>query len=165
MSTRVLVVYHSIKGPVQAAAIAIADGARSVEGAQVEVKPIEETAVEDILKVDGVAFGSIKYYGSISPPLAELFRELYGRREELKYKVGVAFTGSPNNYGGQDHVMQVLIYSMLDACGMIVAGNHSPIENFIGGFIASDPMDERSRSANLDLGRRLAEVAGRLRRG
>ena len=52
---------------------------------------------------------------------------------------------------------------MLDACGMIVAGNHSPVENFVGGFIASDPIDEKARSANRAPGHRLARVAARLK--
>jgi multimeric flavodoxin WrbA len=163
--TRILVVYHSIKGPVEQVAREIAVGAETVSDTVVEVKSILDTTVTHVLEADGVAFGCMKFYGSLTPEMTSLFEKLYPLRDRLKYTVGTAFSGSPNQYGGQEQAIELLVYAMLNACNMIVVGEDTREAGFIGGYVASQPMDDTARRVNRGLGRRLADVAERMRSG
>jgi NAD(P)H dehydrogenase (quinone) len=50
---KVLVLYHSTRGHVEAMAAAVADGARSVEGAKVDVRRVPELVPEEVAKKSG----------------------------------------------------------------------------------------------------------------
>src|SRR5690349_20560014 len=50
---RVLVLYHSTRGHVEALAQAEADGARSVSGTTVDIKRVPETVPEDVARKAG----------------------------------------------------------------------------------------------------------------
>ena len=163
--TRILVIYHSIKGPVAQVAQEIAIGAREVAGTEAVVKSVQEVTDDDVLSADGIAFGCMKFYGSLTPEMTSLFERLYPLHEKLKYKVGAAFSGSPSQYGGQEQVMELLIFSMINTCNMIAVGGEVRDMGFIGGYIASQPMDEVAKRVNRGVGRRLALVARRLQNG
>jgi NAD(P)H dehydrogenase (quinone) len=161
--TNILIIYHSIKGNVKMVADEIAIGAKSLNNTNVKIKSVQEVTPEDILSADGIAFGCLKFYGSLSPEMSMLFEKLYPLRERLKYKVGTAFSGSPSQYGGQEQVMETLVYAMLNPLFMIVVGEDIRESGFIGGYIASEVMDEKAQRANRALGKRLAIVASMIK--
>ena len=161
---RILVIYHSIKGPVAQVAEEIAAGAGEVPGSDVTVESVHDVTDEDMLAADGIAFGCMKFYGSLTPEITALFERLYPLRDQMRYTAGVSFSGSPNQYGGQEQAMLTLTYAMLMA-NIIVLGDGAPEMGYIGGFIASQPMSDKAQRANRAIGRRLAEVAECLRQG
>jgi multimeric flavodoxin WrbA len=74
---KVLVVYHSQGGNTKKMAEAIADGARSLAGAEVELKPGLEATVDDFLSCDGIALGSPDYFSYIAGGLKDFFDRTY----------------------------------------------------------------------------------------
>ena len=70
---KVLVVYHSLGGNTRMMAQAIAEGARTVSGATVEVKTGLEAIAEDLLGCDAVALGSPDYFSYIAGGLKDFF--------------------------------------------------------------------------------------------
>ena len=55
---RILVLYHSTYGHIEAMAEAVAEGARSVEGAMVDIKRVPELAPEELARASGYGAGS-----------------------------------------------------------------------------------------------------------
>ena len=51
---RILVLYYSMYGHIEAMADAVAEGARRVEGVQVDIKRVAETMPEDAFKAAGI---------------------------------------------------------------------------------------------------------------
>ena len=51
--TKVLVLYHSTYGHIEAMAEAVAEGARSVEGVQVDIKRVPELVPEELARQSG----------------------------------------------------------------------------------------------------------------
>jgi NAD(P)H dehydrogenase (quinone) len=160
----ILILYHSITGNVKLVADEIAAGAHEVPGTQVLLKDAERVTDEDLCQADGIAFGSPKYYGSFSPPLTTLFERIFGLREHFYYKVGTAFTGSPTQYGGQEHVIDDLVHAMMQTGRMIVVGDALAETGFVGGYTVGVPDGKAKRLAQ-GLGKRLALVAGLLKKG
>ncbi len=60
---RVLILYYSRGGNVEALAKAVAQGVEKVEGATAELKRVDYATVEDLISCDAVAFGSPNYFG------------------------------------------------------------------------------------------------------
>jgi menaquinone-dependent protoporphyrinogen IX oxidase len=60
---KVLILYYSRTGNVEALARAVAEGVESIEGASAELKRVDFTTVYDLISCDAVAFGSPNYFG------------------------------------------------------------------------------------------------------
>ena len=95
---KVLVAYYSKSGNTKQIAEAIAEGAKSVKGVDVEIKKVEDINPKEAAEADGFAFGSPSYFSMISGPLLTLLTELYFVREKLAGKPMVAFA---TGIGGQ----------------------------------------------------------------
>src|SRR5208283_5694404 len=95
---KVLVGYYSKTGNTKQVAEAIAEGAKSVKGVNVEIKKVEDISAKEAVEADGFAFGSPSYFSMISGPLLTLLTELYFVREKLAGKPMVAFA---TGVGGQ----------------------------------------------------------------
>ena len=159
---RILVTYDSITGHVERLAGVIAEGARNVPGTEVILKKAEEVTDDDLVSADGIAFGSLKYYGSFGPGIGELFRRMYRMDHDFSQVVGAAFAGSTSAYGGQEHVIDDLIHGMLQAGKTIVVGNILGESGFVGGYTVGEPDETATRTAR-GLGERLARVAAVMR--
>lgn len=72
----VLVVYCSKTGNTQAAAEAVAEGARKT-GAGVTVKHAADTGSDDLIACDGVAFGSYDAFSYMGGELKDCFDRIY----------------------------------------------------------------------------------------
>ncbi len=95
---KVLVAYYSKSGNTKQVAEAIAEGAKSIKGVNVEIKNVTDITAKEAVEADGFAFGSPSYFSVMSGPLLTLLTELYFVREKLAGKPMVAFT---TGIGGQ----------------------------------------------------------------
>lgn len=77
MMPKVLVVYHSMSGNTRQMAEAVAEGARSVSGTDVEVKEGLEATIDDLLQCDGVALGSPDYFSDMAGGMKDFFDRTY----------------------------------------------------------------------------------------
>ena len=141
--TKVLILYYSTYGHVEAMANAAAEGARSVTGVEVTVKRVPETAPEAVAKAahfkldqaapiadpqelgdyDAIMIGTPTRYGRISSQMAAFLDQTGGLwfRDALVGKVGAAFTSTASQHGGQEMTLQSIITNLMHF-GMIIVG-------------------------------------------
>ena len=140
--TKVLILYYSTYGHIEAMAEAIAEGARQ-EGAQVDIKRVPETVPEDIARAnhfkldqaapiasvadleayDAIILGTGTRFDRLSSQMAAFLDQAGGlwARGALNGKVGAAFTASATQHGGQETTLFSLITNMLHF-GMTIIG-------------------------------------------
>lgn len=73
MAKKVLIVYHSQSGNTEAAAQAVAEGVRSVEGVEPVVKRAADATVDDLISCDAVCFGTPDYFSYMAGMLKDFF--------------------------------------------------------------------------------------------
>ena len=77
MGKKILVIYNSLSGNTKAAAEAIAEGAKEIEGVSVYVKNCYDTTIDDLLNCDGVALGSYDAFSYMGGGLKDFFDRVY----------------------------------------------------------------------------------------
>ena len=117
MATKVLVVYYSLHGHVEALARAVGTGAESVRNTEVrlrrvpdfgDTKPVERSVAEathdDVRWADGIAWGTPTRYGVMATPLKRFFDGMVDiwLKGELEDKPTGVFTSSASIHGGQE---------------------------------------------------------------
>jgi len=155
--SKILVIYYSKTGNTEEMAKLVGEGVRK-EGVAVEVKKIEDTKVDELLKADGIIIGSPTYYGSMAAPIKELLDESVKFHGELEGKVGGAFSSSANNGGGNETTIMDILKAFL-IHGMIIQGT-SQGDHY--GPVAIGAPDNRSKSQCKDFGRRVAKLVKKL---
>ncbi|HID96297.1 MAG TPA: flavodoxin family protein, partial [Candidatus Latescibacteria bacterium] len=55
---KLLIIYYSRSGNTEKMARLVSEGAKEVEGVDVEVKKVGETDIDDLLEADGIIVGS-----------------------------------------------------------------------------------------------------------
>ena len=140
---RILILYYSSYGHVETLAGAVAEGARSVEGAEVAVKRVRELVPDEVCRSAGIKLeqdapfadpGELGDYDAIivgAPTrfgnMAAQMRNFWDQtgplwvQNALVGKVGGAFTSTATQHGGQETTI-VSIHTTLMHHGMIVAG-------------------------------------------
>ncbi|MFN3668600.1 MAG: NAD(P)H:quinone oxidoreductase [Brevundimonas sp.] len=140
---RILVLYHSTYGHVETMAEAVAEGARSVEGATVDIRRVPElvpealakqsgykldqaapiATVDELAGYDAVIVGAGTRYGTAASQMRNFLDQTGGlwARGGLVGKVGSAFTSTATQHGGQETTLIGLIQTLLHH-GMLVAG-------------------------------------------
>lgn len=140
---KILVLYHSTYGHIEKMAEAVAEGARSVEGAVVDIKRVPELVPEDLARksgykldqaapiakpedlaeYDAVIIGAGTRYGTAASQMRNFLDQTGGiwMRGALVGKVGAAFTSTATQHGGQETTLIGLIQTLLHH-GMLVAG-------------------------------------------
>lgn len=89
---KVLVVYHSMSGNTRQMAEAVAEGVRSVSGAEVMIKQGLEATIDDLLECDGVALGSPDYFSDMAGGMKDFFdRTYYPAQDKVTGKPCVIF--------------------------------------------------------------------------
>ena len=154
----VLITYYSRSGNTQKMAEAVAEGARGVSGAKVEVRQVEDLTPDDLLEPDAIIMGSPVYYGTMAAELKKLIDESVKHHGKLVGKVGGAFASSGGPGGGNETTVLDILKAQL-VHGMIVQGD-SGGDHY--GPIAVGAPDERSRKECRKLGKRAAELAAKL---
>jgi NAD(P)H dehydrogenase (quinone) len=141
--TKVLVLYHSAYGHLERMAEAVAEGARGVDGVEVDIKRVPETApleiaraagfkldqaapiaeVADLGNYDAVIVGVGTRFGRIASQMAAFLDQAGGlwASGALNGKVGSAFVGTASQHGGQETTLFSVITNLLHF-GMVVVG-------------------------------------------
>jgi NAD(P)H dehydrogenase (quinone) len=147
MATKVQVIFYSMYGHLWKMADAVAEGARQVPGAQVELFQIAETLPADVLakmgatdakkafahipiadplrlaEADAIIIGSPTRFGSAAAQAQAFFDatgQLWGTGA-LIGKVGSVFTSTASQHGGQETTL-LSMYTFLLHQGLVVVG-------------------------------------------
>jgi NAD(P)H dehydrogenase (quinone) len=142
MMAKVLVLYYSSYGHVEAMAHAVADGARGA-GATVDVKRVPELVPEDVARgshfkldqaapiaapddlaaYDAIIVGTGTRFGRMSAQMANFWDQTGGlwMKGALVGKLGAAFTATASQHGGQETTLFSIITTLLHQ-GMLITG-------------------------------------------
>lgn len=141
--TKVLVLYYSSYGHIETMAQAVAEGARSVGGAEVHVKRVPELVPEDVAKAshfkldqsapvatpaeladyDAIIFGTPTRFGMMASQMKNFLDQTGGlwAQGKLIGKVGGVFTSTATQHGGQEGTL-LSFHTVLLHHGMLIAG-------------------------------------------
>jgi NAD(P)H dehydrogenase (quinone) len=139
---KVLVLYYSAYGHIEAMANAVAEGARAA-GAEVDTKRVPElmpleiaktshfkldqpapvAQVAELANYDAVVVGSGTRFGRMSSQMANFLDQAGGlwAKGALNGKVGAAFASTATQHGGQETTLFSIITNLLHF-GMVVVG-------------------------------------------
>ncbi|MBS7610027.1 NAD(P)H-dependent oxidoreductase [Candidatus Bathyarchaeota archaeon] len=157
---KVLVSFYSKGGNTEKMAKALAEGAKEVEGVEVELKRVEETGLEDLISADAIALGSPTYYGLLAAPVKRLLDESVKIHGKLEGKVGIAFTTSGGTATGAETTLLSILQAFL-VHGMIVQGDSK--DKHYGPAATGTPNAEDLRLCK-ERGRNIALLALKLSR-
>lgn len=157
--SKVLVLYYSTYGHIEAMAQAMAEGARSA-GATVDIKRVPETVPEEIAKhahfklnqeapiasvadlehYDAIIVGAPTRFGRMPSQLAAFFDQAGGlwARGALNGKVGGAFTSTATQHGGQEVTLFSIVTNLMHF-GMTIVGlpysfqGQTTLDEIVGG--------------------------------
>ncbi|MPY71322.1 MAG: NAD(P)H:quinone oxidoreductase [Alphaproteobacteria bacterium] len=140
--TKVLVLYYSSYGHIETLARAIAEGAASVDGAQVTVKRVPELMPEDVARkagvkldqdapfaapqelagYDAIVFGTPTRFGNMAAQMRNFLDQTGGLWKDGKLvgKVGSVFTSTGT--GGGNETTITSFHSTLLHHGMVIVG-------------------------------------------
>jgi NAD(P)H dehydrogenase (quinone) len=140
--TKVLVLYYSAYGHIEAMAKAVAEGAREA-GAAVAIKRVPElvpadvakashykvdqeapvATIEELANYDALVVGTGTRFGRMSSQMASFLDQAGGLwlKGALHGKIGGAFTSSASQHGGQETTLFSIITNLLHF-GMTVVG-------------------------------------------
>jgi NAD(P)H dehydrogenase (quinone) len=141
--TKILILYWSAYGHIERMAKAVADGARSVDGAQITLKRVPELSseeedkrgqrnldqdvpvatVEELPGYDAIILGTPTRFGNMAGPM-RAFLDRTGplwASDALVGKVGSVFTSSATQHGGQESTILSSHITLLHH-GMVVVG-------------------------------------------
>jgi len=153
--TKVLIVYDSRTGNTEKMALAVAEGAKKVEGAKVVVKSVDKAKLSDLEDSDAIILGSPTYYGNMSGKMKSFIDRTNAIHGKLKGKVGGAFTSSGDTACGAETTLLSMLEAML-IHGMVVQGRYD--NKHYGPTAVESPNDKEGRSC-MELGARVAKLA------
>lgn len=141
--TKVLVLYYSSYGHIEAMANAVAEGARAVPGVEVTVKRVPELVPETVAKnagmkldqaaavaspqelgdYDAIIVGTPTRYGRMASQMANFWDQTGGlwMKGALIGKVGSVFASTASQHGGQESTI-LSTHTMLLHHGMVIVG-------------------------------------------
>lgn len=174
-----LVVYDSEAGHTESLAKSVAEGARGVEGSDVQLRHVNDADTRVLADMDAIIWGCPGHFGTISSGLKAWIDKLgpMWARGELVGKVGAAFCTTATVHGGIEMTLWNLITPMLHN-GMIIVGLPGTVpENILYGSyygvgvtcpVESSPDAPMNQPSDDDLalgralGKRVANVTKRL---
>ena len=99
--TKILIVYHSQTGNTQKMALAVAEGARSIEGVEVLLERAQDVTTDNLLAADGLAVGTPENFGYMSGMIKDFFDRTYlSAHEKIFRKPYVVFISAGNDGTG-----------------------------------------------------------------
>jgi NAD(P)H dehydrogenase (quinone) len=119
---KILIVYYSDTGNTKSMADLVAEGIKE-EKIDYEIKSVEHTIPEDLLKASGIIFGSPTYYGLPASQIIKLLDDSVKFHGKLDGKIGAAFTSSGNIGGGNETTILAILEAFL-IHGMIIKGTY-----------------------------------------
>jgi len=149
---KILVVYYSMYGHVEALASAVAQGAAGVSGTTVDIRRVEELVPEEVLRksgaklhqeaplvsvgdlpgYDAMIFGTPTRFGNMCAQMRNFLDQTGGlwAKGALVGKIGSVFTSTATQHGGQETTI-TSFHSTLLHHGMIVVGVPYACENLL----------------------------------
>lgn len=144
---KVLIVYYSMYGHINRMAEAIAEGAKTVKGAEVELRRVPETLPQEVLvkmgaveaqkkfenvptaivdelaSADAIIFGTPTRFGNMCGQMRQFLDATGGlwAKGALVGKVGSVFTSSATQHGGQESTLLSFHITLLHH-GFVVVG-------------------------------------------
>jgi NAD(P)H dehydrogenase (quinone) len=141
--TRVLVLYYSSYGHVEAMAEAVAEGARGVEGTEVDIRRVPELVPEEVARkanmkldqsapvaapndladYDAIVFGTPTRYGNMCAQMRNFLDQTGGLwlKGALNGKVGSVFASTATQHGGQETTLTSFHTTLLHL-GLVIVG-------------------------------------------
>ncbi len=141
--TRVLILYYSMYGHVEAMADAVAEGARKVDGVEAVIKRVPETipedqaraigvkldqkapiaTVEELADYDAIIFGTPTRFGNMAAQMRNFLDQTaqLWLNGTLVGKVGSVFTSTATQHGGHETTV-TSFHSTLLHHGMVIVG-------------------------------------------
>jgi NAD(P)H dehydrogenase (quinone) len=166
---KVLVAYHSVTGNTEKMAEGVVAGAREVPGTSVVIKRVGQVTKDELFSADALVVGSPVYWSNMAGEVKTFFddwQRKFGVFPEFKMrdKVGAAFATGGQVSGGKELTMLSILAAMLGNQMIVVSGG--------GAFGAaattegrSPGIDEAELAEAKSLGRRVAEMTWRVKRG
>jgi len=157
----VLVQYYTKTGNTRQMAELIAEGAVGLDGIEVRLKTIEETRIDDLFWMDGIALGAPTHLGSIPWELKRFWDDAVDPTwGKLDGKFGCAFSSSGGLGGGPELTCLGLLIILMDY-GILTFG----VTDYVapqrtlhyGAAIPGEPRSQDEKEICIRLGRRLAE--------
>jgi len=144
---KTLILIHSLYGHIYKLAQAVAEGAREIEGMDVQIKRVPETlspeiiammgateaqkamehipvaTLKDLEEADGIIFGTGTRFGNMTAQMKAFLDSTGGlwAKGALVGKVGSVFTSTCTQHGGQESTI-LTFHPVLLHHGMIIAG-------------------------------------------
>jgi NAD(P)H dehydrogenase (quinone) len=140
---KVLILYYSLYGHIEAMANAVAEGARGVAGAKVDIKRVPETMPDDVFKAaggkgnqpapiaqpaelanyDAIIFGTGTRFGNMTGQMRNFLDQTgpLWMSGALVGKVGSVFASSATQHGGQESTILSFHTTLLHQ-GMVIVG-------------------------------------------
>jgi NAD(P)H dehydrogenase (quinone) len=140
---KILVLYYSMYGHIETMAKAVAEGARSVKGADVTIKRVPDlvpvdvarkggakvdqaapiATVDELPNYDAIIFGTPTRFGNMCAQMRNFLDQTGGlwQKGSLIGKVGSVFTSTATQHGGQETTI-TSFHSTLLHHGMIIVG-------------------------------------------
>lgn len=132
---RILIVYHSQTGSTEKMALAVAEGARSIEKAEVLLKRASDTTTEDLLTADGLAVGTPENFGYMSGMIKDFFDRTYvAAQDKVFRKPYVVFISAGNDGTGALNAIERI------ALGFKLKKVYPPV--FCKGPVTQDILDQ-----------------------
>ncbi|MBI2334547.1 NAD(P)H:quinone oxidoreductase [Candidatus Daviesbacteria bacterium] len=154
---KILIVFYSFTGHTAKLAEYIAEGAREIDGAQVEIKQVPEivpelkekrksfahipiATIEDLTSADGVAFGTPVHFGSFASQLKQFIDQLSPVfiKGTMVGKPAAFFCTAGSMHGGEEAALISTMIPLLNL-GMIPIGVPYPIQGEGSDFDAGSP--------------------------
>ena len=166
---KVLVTYHSLSGNTERMAEAVADGVKSISGAEAILKRVGKVTADDLFSADAVVVGSPVYWSNMSGEVKTFldnwqFKFGVFPDFKMKNKIGAAFATGGQISSGKEVTMLTILAAMLGNQMIVVSGG--------GAFGASATtegdspgIDNQELADAKSLGKRVAEVAVRFKAG
>ncbi|MDD1742320.1 MAG: NAD(P)H-dependent oxidoreductase [Methanotrichaceae archaeon] len=161
MGNKVLISYFSPTGNTAKMAEAVASGAKNA-GAEVRLKDVKVTSLDDLKWADGIVIGSPTYYGQMAAEVKRLFDRSSDIRGQLEDKIGAAFTSSASIEGGNQTTLISILQAML-IHSLIIVGDPMESGGHYGVIAIGEP-NKDSLAACRKLGARVAKLAMKLGR-
>ena len=156
---QILIVYDSKTGNTEKMALAVAEGAKQINDADVIVKKAGQTNPENFLEADVIIMGSPTYYGQMSARLKTLIDESVKIHGKLEGKVGAAFTSSGGIASGAETTLLSMLQAML-IHGVIIQGRAG--SKHYGAATVGSPSKKDIENCR-ELGKRAASLAKKLK--
>ncbi len=166
---KVLIAYHSRTGNTERMAQAVAEGARSIPRASVQIKRVGQVTADDLFSSDAIVVGSPVYWSNMAGEVKTFFDDWqlkFGVFPEfkMKNKVGAAFATGGQISSGKEVTMLTILAAMLGNQMIVVSGGgafgaSATTEGDSPGIDAKELGDAKS------LGRRVAEVTRMIKAG